>query len=46
MSQLGKEYLTGNNIHRDHQKAYELLHKLEEIGGDAEEECKGKKKFF
>lgn len=41
MSQLGKEYLTGNNIHRDHQKAYELLHKLEEIGGDAEEECKG-----
>lgn len=41
MSQLGKEYLTGNNTPKDHQKAYDLLHKLEDMGDDAEEGCNG-----
>ena len=41
MSQLGIEYVTGKNTSKNFKVAYELFHKLEESGDDAENECKG-----
>ena len=41
MSKLGIEYLLGKNISKNYKAAWELFHRLEESGFEAEIECEG-----